>query len=1493
MANRQNGRRFPFGERRILSLILICSLLLTGCKSILVSGDLSFTAYAPVEPTGSSFAIHEALYNSVDLGKYQLDGNSAFWLPPYHLNPIYVDNTAVANGDSAAVISEFLPIDYDETTGRFVYAYLTPYFGGEPATEEQKMTGLTVPEDGNASGIDIPSPEGAKQGGGYVLVLMSYAPQTKDYYIFHSRYISQKDYEARQPKLIAGKGEGSDVYYIYDYTDNTIGIYDIGGRVISEKSYTSVIRNREQQLLMLDTNAAIRNAGYTAANLQRLAMIMKFPYIRSTVTDVQIDEELYVYVTLQIEASETSFEAADARAQELIDTDEDVDDSKDDSGDYEEVGGVTYIYGSFSTFAVDVGGEDNAIPFTSRIRPEVLQQALDAADQESIDIGLTDDQIRRAEEAIEAQREQEAVDQGNYDPDVDYGDGITPEDVFDWIMANDLDTVNARYQERRDLLAADDYRQMLAPYWEELSEPLSSGYTAFDTEEILENGAGVYYVLAGIPDLTRMSAQLPGGTVQAFTDPRADLLTYNYGYRHVFAASGITTRDLSYSNAIISEYISSCSLEGGAMDETIPHYRSDFPFGLIIRYDNLTASEKSFVDSLIRSGSLGAAFLKYGSGISYPWLTPGDFTKETYDPQIPGLRRMSQSPYSAYDASISQGSDGFYHYHRPGTSGYCAADVRLNTGMPLVMAYTSVTYADGNVSSAYLPLYYRGYYDMERSSGIYPLPKMTVKDTQEITVTQPIVMSYGARTYTFEPLSCTVALPVKYRMIFPENMEMTNVGNIWLGESIKTVEGLGCVTYRTGGGTGRLPYDALTETSQNPSASDQNPYSRIQQMHLGEKGAIFDEYLIGKSTDVGTYRLADGRDCLVYFTDQAMRFYVGDGTRYHCFRQIRYEDLKNATGYRLNVETQQQDTATQSDADARRAEAAVNEDGITRLMADNVYPYSTTRTLLFQDDSGIRMYDSVGDTVLPLLTGHYYRIYPTEDPGIYTVLGFQTDEYQYTPADVAMAKYYTLDLGALVRKEGSRNVNAYMDRLRDHYHSVTHTMRAVGDGGSAAYEIVPPDPSDRDYQRALRLFTGSDSDTLNELRAICEEFGVEVTQEMEEHALSLVRSVRGQRQALNDYYDLIGIQMPAGGLPDTWQYLKLEGSIFSASYEGMLEIMLVEAVLSDDYLNPSVTHGISYARMIGVTPEGSSTEQYEQYRRDYKEWQRLRRESDTLVHSVSENAVQSGESWDSSLAGTTGQDPSGSTNIAGMQNDELRDTIIDLYSQRNADEKDMESITKMEFYQAVIRDIREAYEMRYDVTPGVTLEELANTPGAAMVYDETAQESVSENRTEVTESVAPAWEAYLNELFKQISPDYGQDIFAQMTESGYVEFYEISGLPQKTSDDIPLPWGETAIGADLAKCRYNWQVEEVIVKYTLMTAAYHDHDLYQEAWRTYTEAFYDTPEAQQTAFKSLPCYGIIQNLRQRSSSLGLGKTWDEAVGDVLRKTGNVANATGQ
>lgn len=1401
------------GLRRLISVFLLISLSLTGCKSILVNGNLSFKAYDPVSPMQSKDGIHDALVKDVDFEKYNIDGESAFWMPPFHLNPIYI-NYDMQDPTKDALMADFKVAGYSESKNRFVYAYLTPVFT-DGTTQVDPNTALSIAKSGNTADITVPVPgKSIDAKCDYALVLMSYNPKTKDYNIFHSTCYDHEYYSGNQPPLIAGKVEGADSYYIFDQRKSEVVICDIDGNTLSERCYVSEINSSLRE--MLD-------------RMGRWNLDIEPNYYRYTVSDIQVDDKMYVYFSVQVEVSQNPFDDQSVASQ-IDENDTDDTYEENENSDYDEVDKVVYFNAVVTTFSLNID-EKSKIRFTSRIKDEALQACQDAVDLPEATIDIPHWLVMQA-----------------------YGEMQKNEKPSNWTTSTlreyiEKDPDYSSYVSSKvSSYYANGCQPVYNSYYANIKDALDDGYTPFDNSEM---DSDVYYALAGITNIKYIPLKdKDENALGTASDPRYSDTSVSSAMHYLsFEEDYITQTPLSFAQNVVANYLAGRNF--------VPYIYSDMPYWIRMFYtrDYILKYCEYRINGMINAGQLAGYFLKYGDEIRYPYLTPGSFGAAGDDSTRPDMKMRSESPFSYYDGYIDK-NDGFYKYD----TGYSSSYGSLGYNLPMVLLYGEQKYSDGSVINSYSALMNNPRPDAGSTKNIYCLPKMVVEETTPVTVRQPLYINvYGKKVFK-EYVEVKIDIPTKYRMVFPDTTIATSRGNIWIGEGVKALKDLGCVTYkeRTFHSNTKnewaYPYDALSGDLMYSETPDKK-YSWIQQMHQGYSGSLIDEGMPGIARDVGAYKTADGRDEVIFISDEALRLYTkGNTSRYKAIKEIPIDTIRRVSGYGLSVEgAVQEDHETKKDRVPTKTDEMVNEamdqEQKYNLLADNLMPYSNTKLMICHESDGISLFDTKGETLMKLLGGHYYRIFPMSKSGEYMLVGFQSEQYDYSLADAPMAKYYVIDLGNLIRKEGNTNVDSYIDELRDIYHSLTHTLKYEGRDkeNNKIYSIVDPPRTgeNKDYDRAVRLFTLSDTETEAELKKICDDYGVELTDTIKKHGLEVANQVRKQRQALIAYYSLIGIQVNNGGIPDKWQYIMNESDVFTANYEGMLEIVLVEMVLSDYYMDPNVTTpitkpgikdqngNISKSSLVGVVPDSAAvTDEYIDYRNAYKEWLRMRTQSDPLV-KVSGNEA--------------------GVDIQGMNEKELQGTIVDLYNSRE-DQKDSQSITQMEFYQLVLQDIKDKYEM-------------VNNPEG--------------------DKVIPSFDEYMETLFEDISPDYGNDVFAQMKKSGYDLFFEMTGLPKQENVEVDLRWDEEVLKKELEDCRFTWQIEEVIVKYELLSTNYVDNSAYKEAWEAYTKLDFSREEdelkAQKEAFEASECYKIIGELRDQALKDGLGMTWQEAVEDVLRK----------
>ena len=76
--------------KRMLCFFMVMVMMLSGCGSIILSGNLEFSANAPIEPMQLELReqkMQDLTFGSVSSEKYNIGGTQAFVVLPGHLSP--------------------------------------------------------------------------------------------------------------------------------------------------------------------------------------------------------------------------------------------------------------------------------------------------------------------------------------------------------------------------------------------------------------------------------------------------------------------------------------------------------------------------------------------------------------------------------------------------------------------------------------------------------------------------------------------------------------------------------------------------------------------------------------------------------------------------------------------------------------------------------------------------------------------------------------------------------------------------------------------------------------------------------------------------------------------------------------------------------------------------------------------------------------------------------------------------------------------------------------------------------------------------------------------------------------------------------------------------------------------------------------------------------------------------------------------------------------
>ncbi|MBR3516471.1 MAG: hypothetical protein IKO10_09170 [Lachnospiraceae bacterium] len=444
-------------------------------------------------------------------------------------------------------------------------------------------------------------------------------------------------------------------------------------------------------------------------------------------------------------------------------------------------------------------------------------------------------------------------------------------------------------------------------------------------------------------------------------------------------------------------------------------------------------------------------------------------------------------------------------------------------------------------------------------------------------------------------------------------------------------------------------------------------FSTLQVEKQGVDGPIYDRLVPGEAKDLAIWKVpvnvdkpADGEENVVaYFTDQVIRFYKKNSSgKYRALAEVRIEDLRGLNeGYLLKemgeaVKPAAENTTIDQKLQAASEEALYEDDVLYQLDSKNILPIDSSlkKFLYFSGDGGIhilyltdnaRAKVDASDTrdqsyrkegrIMNLLKGTYYGVYRNGSGNNYKVVGFQTQENNYTGADLCMAKVYDLNMSQIIAEHGSTALEEYLESLRNLYLTKTHTIkRTVNSAGVEVIEIIKPNEEDAEYKRAKIIMEGTDAQAEAEVDKICQEYGMTKSSTLVDCLKSIRTNFQNQRKAITEMYEFLGIDATA--LKDNGRYLAFEGRIFNASYEAILEQTMVEIVLSDFYLDPDITPRLNnnLSNLVGIRQyddndilaagekriETYYVDEYAQLRKDYKQWIINNTKLDTIYQPV-------------------------------------------------------------------------------------------------------------------------------------------------------------------------------------------------------------------------------------------------------------------------------------
>ncbi len=599
-----------------------------------------------------------------------------------------------------------------------------------------------------------------------------------------------------------------------------------------------------------------------------------------------------------------------------------------------------------------------------------------------------------------------------------------------------------------------------------------------------------------------------------------------------------------------------------------------------------------------------------------PWLSPGDWNDSSknnslYFPQADKVEAMF-----AYRTSVYQSGGQEKKISRYNSIEF--ADRYSNKNK-----YPRISYEVTEWSPALTRTLQ--YYDTETI-----IQTTTDEEGNEVTeeVTEKVVRSVTEKSGQY---------PQEYRIIFPKNTEIFWVEEVDTAELVSASGDMGAIYY--------------TETGD--AEYGEESFSEIR-YNNGDADVLRDNNVPGKAMDVGVLYHVDASgnetEVVAFVTDTGIKYYKRNGQKFKNENAL-YVSLQDMTqaksGY--GVLRQGQVTRTDESTDPKLDVTDTEQEIISEKLdsgavldafgAENFSLLNSDAVLVNSLTNGILMTNLGSGLTISLVPGAYYAAFPYMDASAgsrrFMVVGYDTENFTYQPADVAWAKCYAMDLDAQNAVMEDEALKAYLDSLVSAY--LTRRYRTVWSEETKAYQIADNTQEEKKADQLVEdLFYKEESSTKNQLKKLVASLGFSsVSSGVETYALDIRKKLLAQNAALAEFYRLAG--MGVVSRPDNAKWLEEEGLLLTANYVDTLENILVDMKLSD--------RAISYMPL--------------EKRAEYREYQRQSQEASKL-NSRDVN-------WEMKI------------------NDDS-----DSYASEVADS--LSALSHMSFYRKVLDDTRQEYE---------------------------------------------------------------------------------------------------------------------------------------------------------------------------------------------------------
>ena len=1420
--------------KRILCLILalIC-VFFTGCNSILAKGDFHVKNFSPVSIPDIMQGVSDSVDQNqvaIDFEKYNVPGTSAFYILPNHVNV-------------PSQMAAFKVLDYN-SNGCFVYCYETQYVK-KPGKNDAGVTATSgkAPEKFQTVYAVTPSGEGSA-GSKDALVLMSYNPATRDYKVFFSTLVPRAEEETvtnsagedigdlvgqiHETVIQANRLANREEYFLFT-ADKYAYVFDKNGNGLVRKDCGSVL-DEEIGRIKDEAYSALVDSGVSKEDAQK-----RKDNSTVTVNDAVMDQYYDVFVSLTVELPDEEGQKA------LEEESQNYDYTSDDSDEAMEEGDAYMEQSMFSTvvalYSADIGGENGIAFYSENLNAEIqrllwqyptvnLEDIIDAAyAKKNGDTKLYESIIERFSQLrsnyIVAIGKEGVEWSGDTTSDFSEGEvifraeGIAEHyaDLFDMHNIKTGEVCNPRLDGDRPT---------------EIFYLMNGNRTLADRTRLMDHFEG-FHTKGNSMNMELQYAEdlygQIGDLLQTFVDNSDDY------YKYRIQTGG--TAGLSFDTDELEDYWS--GWEKFKAFFTGREY-ADGLKGVAQGFKDADSSERIDIvknkcndedRQRLMSMVLGV-FADTADKSTLSWLRPLTWDRGSWknpisvDPSPSGFDKLEAllvGRTSVYQEGGKEVQTTRYYpilYNDRYTKSVASLPWTVRVSKYMEAATREIKYVEERDPTdeefdawmennpdkiqAYLDETRQEYEDRNSWRGqSYIEENYTEPDEDKIKYYfRNQYEGFGVQIEEIKTLKEYLpgnTYPVEYEFRLPEGTILQWVESTGRDESIAPSGEMGVVYYS-------VTQEGDEEGDGEGEGDEEKETLSMIRYNNGVKEVLRSEGVKGAAEDAGIVyyygNSVDPTEVTVFVTDQTINFYKrsAQGNYTSIPVSIQMSQLAGMPsnyavtvyGENWNYESSSwEGNKYQADADQQ----GEIQKGMETGSGSEVLNVSGMAMLNDHDvvmptlSTGLILANINSGLSVVLQKGSYYSAFEDRTgKGGFMVVGFGSQGYGYQPCDISMAKCYSMDLAGRNVQLEEEALKAYLDGLYVSYLNRTHRLRLLP-GSTNQYTVEPLSVSDiAENAKAENLFYKDASARSRELDSALKRFGFSsLPQSIKNYADELAADAQDQRKALEQLYQFVGVGNITGIPTQAW-LLQAEGELIDLDYAPGLENVMIQLALSD---------------------QGIANIKNDDKKKQYLEYQKQ-------------------------------------MDLQMSNNDRGSDLAKDY--REITWEKDLETMQEMEFYQAVLADLK-------------------------------AQVALTRNLV-LQEDIDAAWEEYLLDMLQRTNPNCPP----ALQESG---LDDLIALMDTTSGALD----RDTLASQVSEIRRVVDLEELILTYKLKEAKYASSTFRDELQAYQENVSFESQEAKEKAFRNAGFYQVLADLQTKAKEKGLlgSRTWEEVLTDIIARCG--------